>query len=178
MKRFIILLRGIMPVGKNRVPMAELRVLLEKAGLKNVRTYIASGNVIADTALSPVALQRLVHDVIQKNFGGDIVTIARTVPQIRKVLAGNPYPGADLKKMYYTIFASKPDARLLREFIATDFSPDRLTVTNGTAYILCNTKYSDTLVNNPYIEKTLKIRSTTRIHATLAALVSMAGEDQ
>jgi uncharacterized protein (DUF1697 family) len=46
MKKYAILLRGVMPTGKNRVPMAELRVALSNAGLSDVQTYIQSGNVM------------------------------------------------------------------------------------------------------------------------------------
>jgi uncharacterized protein (DUF1697 family) len=39
MKTYILLLRGVMPTGRNRVPMAELRVALTEAGLSEVLTY-------------------------------------------------------------------------------------------------------------------------------------------
>jgi uncharacterized protein (DUF1697 family) len=80
MKTYIILLRGVMPTGKNKVPIALLRAALEKAGLKNVRTYIQSGNVVAESSLSQSRIEKLVHDVIKKRFGGDIAVLARTAP--------------------------------------------------------------------------------------------------
>ena len=46
MTRYLVLLRGINVGGRNRVPMAALRELLESHGHTNVSTYIASGNVI------------------------------------------------------------------------------------------------------------------------------------
>ena len=46
MKTYIALLRGINVGGHRKVPMAELRELLTKSGLDNVKTYIQSGNVI------------------------------------------------------------------------------------------------------------------------------------
>lgn len=43
----IILLRGVMPSGKNSIPkMAVLRQHLEEAGFERVRTYIQSGNIL------------------------------------------------------------------------------------------------------------------------------------
>ncbi|MDU3831014.1 DUF1697 domain-containing protein, partial [Gemella haemolysans] len=42
----IALLRGVTPTGKNRIPkMSFLVEILEKVGLKKVKTYIQSGNV-------------------------------------------------------------------------------------------------------------------------------------
>ena len=53
METYIILLRGVMPTGKNKVLMSPLREVLTKAGLSNVRTYIQSGNVLAQSNLTP-----------------------------------------------------------------------------------------------------------------------------
>ena len=49
MKSYIVLLRGINVGGKNKVPMAALRLCLENLGYINVSTYIASGNVLLET---------------------------------------------------------------------------------------------------------------------------------
>ncbi|EPR73829.1 hypothetical protein ADIWIN_1189 [Winogradskyella psychrotolerans RS-3] len=46
MQTYIALLRGINVGGHKKVPMAELKELLSKSGLNNVKTYIQSGNVI------------------------------------------------------------------------------------------------------------------------------------
>jgi uncharacterized protein (DUF1697 family) len=52
MTSYLVLLRGINVGGKNKVPMAELRKVLEDLGFENVSTYIASGNVFLDSDLS------------------------------------------------------------------------------------------------------------------------------
>ena len=49
---YVVLLRAVMPTGKNKVPMAQLREVLTQAGFENVRTYIQSGNVLLNTPLS------------------------------------------------------------------------------------------------------------------------------
>ena len=51
MKRYVVLLRAVMPSGRNKVPMAQLREVLSEAGFENVRTYIQSGNALVDTML-------------------------------------------------------------------------------------------------------------------------------
>lgn len=45
--KYIAFLRGI-NVGKHKVPMAELKSLLENMGFKNVITLLNSGNVILE----------------------------------------------------------------------------------------------------------------------------------
>jgi len=95
MKTQIILLRGVTPMGKNKVPMATLRTALEQAGLKDVRTYIQSGNVLVSSNLGQRRLEQLVHDVIEENCGGDLAVLAREAPYFENALARNPFAGQD-----------------------------------------------------------------------------------
>lgn len=176
MKTYIILLRGITPTGKNKVPMAPLRSELEKSGLKNVRTYIQSGNIIAVSSLSQSELQKLVRDVIKEHFGGDITVLAKTVDQFRKILKDNPFKNADTTKLYFTFLAAKPDNLLVKEFLSPGYSPDGVEIIDDTVYVLCTTRYSDLKVNTNYIERKLKVAATTRIYNTIAKLVELGSE--
>jgi uncharacterized protein (DUF1697 family) len=76
MKTHAIFLRGVTPTGKNKVPMAELRAALTRAGLLDVQTYIQSGNVVARSRLARSALQAPVHDVIAQSIGADITVFS------------------------------------------------------------------------------------------------------
>ena len=46
MRRYIALLRGVNISGKNKVPMAELKLGFESLGFTDVRTWLNSGNVV------------------------------------------------------------------------------------------------------------------------------------
>src|SRR5262249_9079986 len=52
MSTFIALLRAVNVGGTGKLPMTDLTRLCSKAGLANVQTYIASGNVVFDSSLS------------------------------------------------------------------------------------------------------------------------------
>lgn len=176
MNTFIILLRGLTPTGKNKVLMAPLRTELAKAGLEDVQTYIQSGNVIASTDLTPSALEQLVHDVIRKSFGGDIAVLARTPEQFADILKRNPFKQAEGKRLYFTLLASEPEKKLVREFLAADFSPDQVQYANDTIFTLYATKLSDSRFNNNHYERKLKVTATTRNLNTMTKLVELAGE--
>ena len=94
MKHYAIFLRGVTPTGKNRVPMAELRTALSNSGLADVKTYIQSGNVIAKSALDQSSVEALVHGIIAKAVGANIVVIARTHGQLKRIVEGNPFPSS------------------------------------------------------------------------------------
>ena len=72
----IILLRGVMPSGKNSIPkMAILRQHLEDAGFEAVRTYIQSGNILLRSELSAEALSIRIHDLLAEHYGADIAAL-------------------------------------------------------------------------------------------------------
>ena len=174
MNTFVILLRGVAPTGKNKVPMAPLRTALTKAGLKDVRTYIQSGNVIVSSELGQAALERRVHEIIRKNFGGDIAVLARTAKQFIGVLKRNPFAETDRKKLYFTLFVTPPDKKLLKEFLSTDFSPDQVRLVKDTLYTLYATEHKNSKFNNNFFERELKVTATTRNLSTMLKVVALA----
>jgi uncharacterized protein (DUF1697 family) len=178
MNTFVILLRGITPTGKNKVLMAPLRAALTKAGLKDVQTYIQSGNVVARSSLPFSELEKLVHEVIRKNFGGEIAVLARTPDQFYKILKLNPFKEENGKRLYFSLLSTDPDKELLIEFLSTDFSPDQVQYVGNTIYTLYATKHSDSKFNNNYFERKLKVTATTRNLNTMTKLVTIASAQQ
>src|SRR6185295_14812498 len=74
--RYLVLLRGINVGGRNKVPMAGLRELLESHGHTKVSTYIASGNVILSSDRSAAAIKRELEEALPKTFKLDSELIA------------------------------------------------------------------------------------------------------
>ncbi len=174
MNTFIILLRGVTPSGKNKVLMAPLRVALTKAGLKDVQTYIQSGNIIAVSSLTAPEIEELVHEVIQNSTGGDIRALARTPDQLAAVLEGNPFKDVDPPQPYFSLLATEPEKGPLKELLSTDFSPDQVYYRNNTIYTLYATKHSDSKFNNNFFERKLGVAATTRNINTMNKLVALA----
>lgn len=174
LETFIVLLRGVMPTGRNKVPMAPLRAALEAAGLENVRTYIQSGNVVVSTALGQEALEQLVHEVIAQEFGGDIRVLARPASYFRWALGKNPFKDADPKKLYFTLLASEPEGERLENFLAADRLPNNLEVNGDNIHFLTDTTFSDLKIDNAFIERKLKVPATTRVYRTITRLVELA----
>jgi uncharacterized protein (DUF1697 family) len=92
---YLILLRGINVGGKNTVPMAPLRELLEELGYADVSTYIASGNVILRSRRAPDRIKREVERALPRRFRLDSELIAVRVlthAELRAVVDSKP-PG-------------------------------------------------------------------------------------
>ena len=65
---YVALLRGINVGGKNKVPMAGLKALLEEIGLEEVRTYIQSGNAIFRSPLAAGTIARKIEQALTSAF--------------------------------------------------------------------------------------------------------------
>jgi uncharacterized protein (DUF1697 family) len=98
--QYIILLRGINVGGNNRVSMAVLKEALLKARLKDVKTYINSGNLLLSSHLTPGEVNDLVEEVIEKTFGFKVhaLTIEENVfREIAKALPDSWVNNSEMK---------------------------------------------------------------------------------
>jgi uncharacterized protein (DUF1697 family) len=90
---YLALLRGINVGGKNKVPMAELKACFEELGCENVRTYIASGNVMFESNKSPAELTEEIQEALPKRFKLDselIKILVLSRDQLQKVIDQAP----------------------------------------------------------------------------------------
>lgn len=98
--RYVLLLRGI-NVGGHRLPMAELREVLQAAGCSNVTTYIQSGNAVvtapkADPSVNAKAWSQAISDYT----GYSVPVVVRTESELAQVVANNPFPHADPRTVH------------------------------------------------------------------------------
>ena len=93
MTDYVILLRGINVGGKNKVPMARLRVLMEELGHSSISTYIASGNVVLRSASPPGEIKRQIEEALPKTFRLDselVAVVVLTRAQLHAVVDHKP----------------------------------------------------------------------------------------
>lgn len=107
---FIILLRGVNVSGANRVPMAELKAALEKAGYANARTYLNSGNAVVEGKGTAAALEAKVEALIAKEFKVNVPVVVRTAEQWPAYVKGNPFPKGEAKAVMLGLTKSAPAA--------------------------------------------------------------------
>lgn len=175
MKTYVILLRGVMPTGKNKVSMAKLRDVLSEGGFRNVRTYIASGNALVETDLSANAAEKRVHELIKRHIGPDLVVVARTGAQLRTMLDENPFVrGCDLSRVFFTSFVVAPPPQKVNELLRQDFSPEKLVITKRGGYLCIPGSAARSKLSNNFLERTLGVSATTRNFNTLSKLATMA----
>jgi uncharacterized protein (DUF1697 family) len=105
MTSYLVLLRGINVGGKNKVPMAELRKLLEDLGFENVSTYIASGNVFLDSDLSASKVAAKIEAALPKAFklDAELIKVAvLTRDELEAVVKNRPRGFGDEPGKYHS----------------------------------------------------------------------------
>jgi uncharacterized protein (DUF1697 family) len=96
MKTYTALFRGINVGGNNALPMKELAAVLESLGLRGVKTYIQSGNVVFQgRAVDPALLSKRIGTAIGKSHGFEPWVRLLDRPMLEQVIRGNPYPEAE-----------------------------------------------------------------------------------
>ena len=90
MAAYVALLRGINVGGHRKVPMAALRVTAEALGLRKVRTYVASGNLVFETDLAAGTLETKLEKAIAEDFGFAVDVVVRSAAQWAALIAANP----------------------------------------------------------------------------------------
>lgn len=105
MSRSVLLLRAVNVSGRNRVPMAVLREVLEPR-LGPVTTYIASGNVVCEHPSDPDSTCADVRAIIRERFGVDTPVILRAHDALSTALDARPFPDAS-DKMLHAMFLER-----------------------------------------------------------------------
>ncbi|MBT8272345.1 MAG: DUF1697 domain-containing protein [Bacteroidia bacterium] len=175
MNTFIALLRGINVGGHKKVPMADLRSLIEKLGLKNVRTYIQTGNIFFETVESDrVKLTLLIENGIKDHFRFEVPVIIKTSKEIDAIIKACPFPEAKKMKSYFSIFSKKPDKQLIEESNKISYPGEEFVITPYAVYFFCAAGYGRVKFNMNYFERKLKVASTTRNYKTMMKLLSLS----
>jgi uncharacterized protein (DUF1697 family) len=92
MKAFIALLRAVNVGGTGKLPMTELKAMCEAAGFKSVRTYIASGNVVFQSAKTEAQVKAALEASLADYAGKAVAVLVRTSAEMAAVVADNPFP--------------------------------------------------------------------------------------
>jgi len=91
MTAFIALLRAVNVTGTGKLPMTELKAMCEAAGLKSVKTYIASGNVVFKSNKTEAKVKALLEAAATAYVGKPVGVMVRTGAEMAAVLAKNPF---------------------------------------------------------------------------------------
>ncbi|MEU6147232.1 DUF1697 domain-containing protein [Streptomyces sp. NPDC047081] len=175
---YAALLRGINVGGKKKLPMAELRQLMEGLGYEGVRTHLQSGQAVFATGHGDEAsLAAELTQAIEKRFGFSVDVIVRDHAYLKAVAEACPFPAAELepKQLHVTYFSAPVDAQRFAEIDREAYLPEEFRLGDRELYLyvpegLGRSKLAEHLAK-PRINK--GVIATTRNWNTVLKLVEL-----
>lgn len=180
-RTYAALLRGINVSGHKKVPMAELRFLLEELGHSAVRTHLNSGNAVFTTASAAPEeeLAATLEAAIGKHFGFTVDCMVRDGAYLRAVVQACPFPAAELEgRQLHANFCSGPlEADRFAALDRETFLPEEFRLGDRVLYLyapdgLGRSKLGEALAK-PALNKGLKV--TSRNWNTVLKLAELTG---
>ncbi|MFF4032914.1 DUF1697 domain-containing protein [Streptomyces sviceus] len=175
---YAALLRGINVGGSRKVPMADLRTLMEGLGHDGVRSYLQSGQAVftADHG-DEESLAAELTDAIEKRFGFPVDVIVRDHAYLKATVDNCPFPAAELegKQLHVTYFSAPVDADRFAEIDQAAYLPEEFRLGDRALYLyapngLGRSKLAEHL-SKPRLNKGLV--ATSRNWNTVVKLVEM-----
>jgi uncharacterized protein (DUF1697 family) len=94
--------------------MGDLKRLCEKAGFRNVRTYIASGNVVAEREGTEAKAKAALENELKAYAGKPVGVIVRTAAEMAGAVASNPFPDRSASQTVAIFLDHAPPAESLQ----------------------------------------------------------------
>ena len=167
--RWVALLRGVNLGGRNKVPMAELRALLEAEGYGSVRTYIASGNVLLDGPRDGNAVASALERLVAAAFGVETKAILRTPRQLAATVAKHPFD--DASETHLAFLSARPAKAAAARLAAAD---DAAVLVGAEIYFRLPQGVHGSRLSIARIESLLGVSATLRNWRTVVALAEFA----
>jgi uncharacterized protein (DUF1697 family) len=121
MTRFAALLRGV-NVGGVKIRMAELAELVASRGYDDVRTVLASGNVIFSTGEGADAVTATLEQALRDRFGYEAWVHVLPVEAVRRIVDAYPFERGREGWHDYAIVAVRAEAR--EQLLSVELDPE------------------------------------------------------
>ena len=181
MAQYIALLRAI-NVGKRVVKMVELAKLCESCGLKNVRTYFQSGNVVFETKQeNRAAITRKIEKHLIESLGYKVELILTTKDELAEIVKKNPFKRFDSKAdlmLFVSFFIGDPTLTPTLPLTSNSDNLELFAVHNNAAFIVARRKKNGWFgFPNIFVEKQFGVSATTRNWSVVKKLIAFANRE-
>jgi uncharacterized protein (DUF1697 family) len=179
MTRHVAFVRAINVGGHAVVRMKDLQEMFASAGCSDVRTYIASGNIVFDAPAGSVAATiRKVGASLRKALGHEPEIVVRTAREIEAIVKAVPFKNVadepDIK-LYVAFLARAPKARPKWPLVSAADGVEAIQAGGRDVFILRRRMKNGLFgIPNSFPEATLGVPATIRNWATVTKVHAMA----
>jgi uncharacterized protein (DUF1697 family) len=176
MKSFIALFRGINVGGSGVLPMRDLIKILEVLDLRDIKTYIQSGNaVFRSPEENPSHIATRISAEIKKRFSIEPQVLLLESAEMEKALEANPFPEAESepKTLHLSFLAWVPEHPDLQSVEKLKKDGERFALKGRVFYLHAPEGIGRSkLAAN--IEKLLGVPATSRNWRTVTSIMTLA----
>jgi len=115
--KYYAFLRGV-NVNGTRMKMAEVCDVFEKAGMQDVCSVLATGNILFSSDKSAAELKKILEKELSSRFGYEAFLFLKTENEIKEILEKNPFQAAN-NFHHYVFITAENTASLLKEKFKT-----------------------------------------------------------
>ncbi len=133
MTSYAAMLRAVNVAGTGKLPMAEYKAIGVDCGFSNVRTFIASGNLLFDSDLAEAEVAKRVGDKVEAFFGKPVPLFVRSAAEMAEAAAGNPFTDDKPSRVMAHFIAEPPSAAMLAD--ARDVTGERMALGPRMIYV-------------------------------------------
>ena len=173
MTSYVAFLRGINVGGHKTIKMDALRRAFESLGYRNVRTLLASGNILFELrATNPRALAKRIERRLEQVFKLEICVVLRTRRELERLRAAEPFRGIPVTprtRLFVTFLSQKPRTKLKIPYVSPDKSYRILRATNQDvcSVLTLGPQWAKNLRQMDILEKEFGKNITTRSWSTV-----------
>ena len=162
-------MRAVNVGGTGKLAMADLRAVCSEAGFGRVETYIASGNVVFDSALPEAKVKSKLERRLREHGGKAIAVVVRSGTEMRAILKANPFAKAVPNRTYAIFLDARPPADALKR--ATGVKDEEMRLGKREIYVHYPSGLGRSKLRIPAAKA-----GTARNMNTVAALADMASK--
>jgi uncharacterized protein (DUF1697 family) len=175
---WISMLRGVNVGAHNRIKMDALREVYASLKVRQIQSYVQSGNVIFQAKeKNPAALAKKIQNAIERAFGFRPEVILRSTDELRKAIAANPFAGrrdVEPGKLLITFLAADPGDDGRAAIASLKDYPEELHLKGRELYIYFPDGSGKSKLPWSKVEKLFKTQGTARNWNSAMKMLEMA----
>lgn len=173
--QYIAFLRAINVSGTRIIKMEDLRTIWAGLpGVKNIKTYIQSGNVLFETKQTDTdKLSAKIEKHLEESLGFGVEVFVRTAAELQAVVDNNPFAAEEHHTLYITFLRTSPDPDKSNALLKKASDIDRFFIHKKEVYAFVRKTGEKSLFSNMLLEKQLKQQATGRNLNTIQKILAM-----
>ena len=183
--RYVAFLRGVNVGGNTLVKMKDLKNVFMALGFTNIKTVLASGNVIFSVPGTDLksSAQKL-EEKLESTFGFRITVVARTGGEINSLIKADPFKSTQVTSntRFHVTFITDPAARKNKLPIPYESADKKYRILDNLSGAVCSVIELTPGQGSPELMKLLENefgpKITTRTWQTVTKIAAVLGSEK